>query len=154
MRFRLIWVGKTRNENLRSLVDDYLGRLTRFVRCDVSEVRESTLADQARRVEEESKRIGNALASDTFIVLLDVGGNQRWSSIELAEEIKSWQTRSLKEISFVVGGHLGVNDALRTRAHVRWSLSPLTLTHEMVRILLVEQLYRGFTIIHGLPYQK
>lgn len=151
---RLIWVGRTRNEHLRALVEEYLKRLGRFARWEVVEVRESAAADERAVLEEESKRVAGALASDTFVVLLDVAGAVSWSSEELAAQIERWQSRSLKEVAFVVGGHLGVADELRARASVRWSLSPLTLTHEMARVLLVEQLYRAYTITRGLPYQK
>ena len=154
MRLRLIFVGKTRNAHLRALVEEYVKRLSRFARCEVVELREGTAADERAVVEEESKRIAGALASDTFVVLLDVAGDERWSSEGLAAQIERWQSRSLKEVAFVVGGHLGVADEIRRRAAVRWSLSPLTLTHEMARVLLVEQLYRAYTITRGLPYQK
>ncbi len=73
---------------------------------------------------------------------------------ELAAQIEAWQGRSVREAAFVVGGHLGVSEEVRRRADVRWSLSRLTLTHEMARVVLVEQLYRAYTITRGLPYQK
>ena len=153
MRVRLIWVGKTRNEYLRALVDDYLQRLRRFTRCEVTEVREGRNDDPRACLEEEGKRITASLASEALTVLLDVEGRQ-WSSPELAAEIEGWQGRSLKEVAFVVGGHHGVSDEVRARARLRWSLSRLTLTHEMARVLLVEQLYRAHTILRGMPYQK
>ena len=153
MRMRLIWVGKTRNEHMRALADDYLRRLGRFVRCEVVELRESSSADERVCLEEEGKRITGALASDALTVLLDVAGEQR-SSPELAAEIERWQTRGTKEVIFVVGGHLGVSPEVKRRADSRWSLSRLTLTHEMARVVLVEQLYRAYTILRGLPYQK
>jgi 23S rRNA (pseudouridine1915-N3)-methyltransferase len=154
MRLRLIWVGKTRNEHLRALVDDYLKRLSRFARCEVVELRESAAADERACLEEEGKRITGALASDALTVLLDVSGPTRWGSEELAARVEEWQTQSVREVTFVVGGHLGVSDEVRARARLRWSLSPLTLTHEMARVLLVEQLYRAYTIVRGVPYQK
>jgi 23S rRNA (pseudouridine1915-N3)-methyltransferase len=153
MRLRLVWLGKTRNEHVRALVDDYLGRLTRFVRCEVTELRESANKDERTVLTEESRRISDALRPDALLVLLDVEGRQ-WSSLELAVELERWQTRGLKEVAFVVGGHMGVTPELKARASVRWSLSRLTLTHEMARVLLVEQLYRAYTITRGLPYQK
>jgi 23S rRNA (pseudouridine1915-N3)-methyltransferase len=154
MRLRLIWVGKTRNEHLRALAEDYLKRLSRFARCEVVELRESGAADERACVEEEGKRIAGALASDALTVLLDVSGPTRWGSEELAARIEEWQTRSVREVTFAVGGHLGVSDEVRARAQLRWSLSPLTLTHEMARVVLVEQLYRAYTIVRGVPYQK
>jgi 23S rRNA (pseudouridine1915-N3)-methyltransferase len=153
MRLRLIWVGKTRNEHLRALVADYLKRLSRFARCEVVELRESGSADERAVLEEEGKRIMGVLASDALTVLLEVGGKS-WDSPGLAREIERWQERAVKEVAFVVGGHLGVSEEVKRRADVRWSLSPLTLTHEMARVLLVEQLYRAYTITRGLPYQK
>ena len=153
MRLRLIWVGKTKSEPLRSLVDDYLRRLSRFARCEVTELREGAGADDRAVLAEEGKRIADAVAAGSFVVLLDVEGRQ-WSSPELAAELERWQNEGRKEVAFVVGGHLGVSEEVRARADVRWSLSRLTLTHEMARVVLAEQLYRGFTILRGLPYQK
>ncbi len=154
MRLRLIWIGKTRNEHLRALVEDYLKRLARFARAEVVELRESGSTDERICLDEEGKRIIGVLASDALTVLLDVEGATAWSSPELAARLDEWQTRSLKEVAFVVGGHLGVSTEVRKRADVRWSLSPLTLTHEIARVVLVEQLYRAYTIQRGLPYQK
>jgi 23S rRNA (pseudouridine1915-N3)-methyltransferase len=153
MFLRLIWVGKTKNEHLRALADDYLGRLKRFVRVEVTEIRESARRTEREGIEEESQRIKGAFRSDAFIVLLDVEGRE-WNSRELAGEIEKWQTNGRKEVAFVIGGHNGVNKEVTSRADIRWSLSRLTLTHEMARVLLAEQLYRAYTIIHGLPYQK
>ena len=154
MRLSLIWVGKTKNEHVRALVGDYLQRLGRFVRCEVAELRESAGGDERGVIEEESKRIAGALRADAVTVLLDVEGRREWSSPELAAQVERWQLEGKKEIAFVIGGHLGVTAELKAKADVRWSLSRLTLTHEMARVVLVEQLYRAYTIMHGLPYQK
>ena len=150
---RFIWVGKTRDEHLRALVDEYLKRLKRFARCEVTEVRESGARKLEAGIEDEGRRILGGLHSDALVVLLDLEGRE-WSSHELAVQIEKWQTESAKEVAFVIGGHWGVSRELYERAKVRWSLSRLTLTHEMARVLLVEQIYRAYTIMHGLPYQK
>ena len=156
MRFRFIWVGKTRNEHLRALLEDYLKRLSRFARWEAVELRECSgggAGDPRVCLEEEGKRIMGALASDALTVLLDVEGRQ-WGSTELASEIESWQTQGRREVALILGGHFGVSEEVKRRAEVRWSLSRLTLTHEMARVVLAEQLYRAYTIIRGLPYQK
>ncbi len=153
MHLRLIWVGKTKNEHLRALVDDYLGRLRHFVRCEVTELRESAARTDREGIEDEGRRIIGGLRGDAFVVLLDVEGRE-WSSTGLAGEIEKWQSGSRKEVVFVIGGHNGVSKRVTERANFRWSLSKLTLTHEMARIVLAEQLYRAYTIIHGMPYQK
>ncbi|HKR02369.1 MAG TPA: 23S rRNA (pseudouridine(1915)-N(3))-methyltransferase RlmH [Pyrinomonadaceae bacterium] len=153
MLLRLIWVGKTRNEHLRALVDDYLGRLNRFTRCEVTELRESSARTEREGIEDEGKRIIGALHQGALVVLLDIEGRQ-WDSIGLADEVEKWQTGGKKEVAFIIGGHGGVSQGVRERADLRWSLSRLTLTHEMARVVMVEQLYRAYTIIHRLPYQK
>ena len=153
MRLRFVWIGRTRNEHVRALVTDYMGRLARFVRCEVTELRESAGRDERAILTEEGKHITDALRADAYVVLLDIEGRV-WSSPELAAELERWQTRGLKEVAFIVGGHLGVASELKARADARWSLSRLTLTHELARVLLVEQLYRAYTITRGLPYQK
>jgi 23S rRNA (pseudouridine1915-N3)-methyltransferase len=86
-------------------------------------------------------------------VLLDPEGTE-WTSQELAAQVRSWEGKGIKEVAFVIGGPNGLADDFKSRADKRWSLSRLTLTHEMARVLLFEQLYRAYTIIHGLPYQK
>lgn len=153
MRVRLIWIGKTRDAHLRALVDEYLKRLERFTRCEVSELKESAGRTGRAGIEDEGRRIKGALHSDAVTVLLDVEGRE-WSSPQLAAEVEKWQVGGTKEVAFIIGGAEGVSGEVAARADLRWSLSRLTLTHEMARVLLVEQLYRAYTIIHGLPYQK
>jgi 23S rRNA (pseudouridine1915-N3)-methyltransferase len=153
MRLRLLWVGKTRDEHVRALVEEYLTRLKRFARCEVTELERSSARGEHEGIEDESGRILSALRKDALTILLDVEGRE-WSSEALAAEVEKWQIKGTKEVTFVIGGHRGVSAEVEKRADLRWSLSRLTLTHEMARIVLVEQLYRAYTIIHGLPYHK
>jgi 23S rRNA (pseudouridine1915-N3)-methyltransferase len=153
MRLRVIWTGKTRDARLRALIDDYLKRLSHFARCEISEFRESAAAEGKTGIDRDSKRISDGLREGAINVLLDPAGTQ-WSSEQLAKVIQSWQDGGTKEVAFIVGGPNGVSAELSARANKRWSLSRLTLTHEMSRVVLLEQLYRAYTIIHGLPYQK
>jgi len=152
MRIRFIWPGKTKDEHLRALVAEYLKRLTRFVRCEVIETRETAGADKSSVVK-ESLRILEAISAGSVVVLLDVEGRE-WNSPELADEVRRWENDSVKEVSFVIGGPRGVSPAVAGRAQKRWRLSRLTLTHEMARAVAVEQLYRAYTINRGMPYQK
>ena len=153
MRLRVIWTGKTRDAHLRALIDDYLERLSHFARCEISELRESSGSEKKLGIDKDSKRISDGLRQGAVSVLLDPKGVE-WSSEQLAKEIERWQDSGTKEVTFIVGGPNGVSAALAARASKRWSLSRLTLTHEMTRVVLLEQLYRAYTIIHGLPYQK
>lgn len=150
MKFRFVWIGKTKEKNWRALQDEYLHRLSYFVKFDVAEIRES----QAHETKEtEGKRILENLNQSTFVCLLDVKGKEI-SSHQLAEKIENWQNKSVKEIAFVICGQDGASGAVVEKADYSLSLSRLTLTHEMARVVLIEQLYRAYTIIKGFPYQK
>jgi len=152
MRFRIIWTGKTRDARLRALIDDYAERLSHFVRCEVTEVRELGRSDKTG-IGKETKRISDALRPASVTVLLDADGTE-WTSQQLAAQVQRWEGSGIKEVAFVIGGPNGLADEFKSCVDKRWSLSRLTLTHEMTRVLLFEQLYRAYTIIHGLPYQK
>jgi 23S rRNA (pseudouridine1915-N3)-methyltransferase len=153
MRLRVIWTGKTRDAHLRALIDDYLKRLSHFARCEISEFRESAASGEKTGIDKDSKRISDGLREGAINVLLDPEGTE-WSSEQLAQLMQRWQDSGTKEVAFIVGGPNGVSAELSARASQRWSLSRLTLTHEISRVVLLEQLYRAYTIIHGLPYQK
>ncbi|MFN2493016.1 MAG: 23S rRNA (pseudouridine(1915)-N(3))-methyltransferase RlmH [Pyrinomonadaceae bacterium] len=153
MKLRLVWTGKTRDAHLRALAEDYLKRLSHFTKCQVSELRESPGSHKTVGIDKDSKRISDGLPVGGMSVLLDPGGIE-WTSQQLARELQDWQEKGTKEVTFIVGGPNGVSKDLSAKANKRWSLSRLTLTHEMSRVVLLEQLYRAYTIIHGLPYQK
>ncbi|HEX3100569.1 MAG TPA: 23S rRNA (pseudouridine(1915)-N(3))-methyltransferase RlmH [Pyrinomonadaceae bacterium] len=150
MKFRFIWVGKTRNKNYLALQDEYLQRLSHFVKCETVEIRDSA-PHEGKEI--EGKRILEKLNQTPFVCLLDVTG-RGLSSPELAKEIEKWQNAGTKEISFVIGGADGIAPEVAASASVVLSLSFLTFTHEMARVVMLEQLYRAFTIIKGFPYQK
>ncbi|MGI8467616.1 MAG: 23S rRNA (pseudouridine(1915)-N(3))-methyltransferase RlmH [Pyrinomonadaceae bacterium] len=150
MRFRFVWIGKTRDKNWRALQEEYLQRLSHFVKFEIAELRESAAREGVRS---ESKRILENVNQTSFVCLLDVRGKQIGSP-ELAQIVEMWQNRGFKEIAFVIGGQNGVSAEVVERAGYSLSLSSLTLTHEMTRVVLIEQLYRAFTIIKGFPYQK
>ena len=152
MKIRFIWPGKTRDEHLRALIDEYLKRLQRFVRCEVVETREVAGSDPAH-VEKESRRVLEAIPAGSLMILLDVRGSE-WSSQELARELLRCENESVKEVAIVIGGQDGIASEVSARANKRWLLSRLTLTHELARVLAVEQIYRAYTINRGLPYQK
>ena len=150
MKFRFVWVGKTKDKNWKALQDDYLKRLSHFVKCEIIEVRDSAAHEGP---EIEGKRILEALNPKTLAVLLDAGG-KAVSSHQLADLIEKWQVAGTKEVAFIIGGAYGVSEEIRGNADHMLSLSFLTFTHEMARVVLLEQLYRGYSIIKGFPYQK
>ena len=150
MKFRFVWVGKTRNKNYLALQDEYLQRLSHFVKCETVEIRDSA-SHEGKEI--EGKRILEKLNQTPFVCLLDVTG-RKISSPELAKEIEKWQNAGTKEISFVIGGADGISREVAETAHTVLSLSVRTFPHEMARVVMLEQLYRAFTIIKGFPYQK
>lgn len=152
MRLRIIWTGKTRDARLRALIDDYVVRLEHFVRFEITELRETGRMDKSG-IDKDSQRISDALRPGALTVVLDPDGTQLTSQA-VAKHVERWESSGVKEVAFVIGGPMGMSKELLNRADQRWSLSSLTLTHEMARMLLLEQLYRAYTIIRGLPYQK
>jgi 23S rRNA (pseudouridine1915-N3)-methyltransferase len=150
MKFRFVWVGKTKDKNWKALQDGYLKRLSHFVKCEITEIRDSAPHEGP---EIEGKRILESLNPKTFAVLLDVGG-KGLSSQQLAATIEKWQLNGMKDVSFIIGGAEGVSEEIRGKADYLLSLSFLTFTHDMARVVLLEQLYRGYSIIKGFPYQK
>ena len=150
MKFRFVWVGKTKDKNWKALQDGYLKRLSHFVKCEITEIRDSAPHEGP---EIEGKRILESLNQKTFAVLLDVGG-KGLSSQQLAGTIEKWQLNGMKDVSFIIGGADGVSEEIRGKADYLLSLSFLTFTHDMARVVLLEQLYRGYSIIKGFPYQK
>lgn len=150
MKFKFVWIGKTRDRQWKALQDQYLKRLSHFVKCEISELKESS---PPGRPDIEGERILEIVNQKTFVVLLDVTGDAM-SSQDLAGKVEGWQNRGLKEITFVVGGANGVSREVAEKADIGLSLSFLTFTHEMARVVLLEQLYRAYTIIKGFPYQK
>ena len=150
MKFRFIWVGKTKDRNYLALQNEYLQRLSHFIKCDTVEIKDSAAHETP---EVDGKRILEKVNHSSFVCLLDVT-DRGLSSHGLAKEIEKWQSTGVKEVVFVIGGADGVSRAVAERADIRLSLSFLTFTHEMARVIMLEQLYRAFSIIKGYPYQK
>ena len=150
MKFKFIWVGRTKDQNYLALQKEYLQRLSHFVRCEVVEVKDPAPHETK---EVDGKRILEKVNQSSFVCLLDVAG-RAISSQEMAKNVEKWQNSGYKEVTFVIGGADGVSSEVAQRADHRLSLSFLTFTHEMARVILLEQLYRAYTIIKGFPYQK
>ena len=150
MIFRFIWIGKTRDKRWLALQEEYLQRLSHFVRTEIVEIRDPSGKDGK---ESEGKLILDKVNQSSLVCLLDVKGDSI-SSQKFAATIEKWQNRGTKEVAFIIGGADGVSAAVAERADVMLSLSFMTFTHEMARVVMLEQIYRAFTIIKGFPYQK
>jgi 23S rRNA (pseudouridine1915-N3)-methyltransferase len=145
-------VGKLR-PYYREAADDYAGRLKRYVTLHEREVREASRAPTpAAQLADEAKRLEAKIpAGSTLIALTRDGAG--WSSRDLAAQLGRWLMAS-RPVALVIGGSNGLDASVLARAHSRWSLGPLTLPHELARVVVLEQLYRALTILRGEPYHK
>ena len=139
MKLRVVWVGKTRNPQITKLCDDYAARIKHFVPLEIAEVKE--------------QKILSVLDASDRIVVLDPNGKS-WTSEQLAKFVEQHMTSDPHRLTFVIGDYAGLSSEVKNRAAIQWSLSPLTFTHELARVLLLEQLYRALSIIHKFPYSK
>jgi len=145
-------VGKLRPA-YREACDDYLRRLGRRAKVHEVEVREAARAPtRAVQQAEEADRLRGRLPPRARVVALAREGAP-WSSAELARLVERWETEA-RPLAFLIGGSTGLDPGLVAGADARWSLGPLTLPHELARIVVAEQLYRAGTILRGEPYHK
>lgn len=151
MLIRVVWVGRTRAGPAAEWIEEYLRRISRFCPIEITEVKDASGRGRGRAAR-ETKSLLDRLPSRGLIVALDEAGKQM-TSPELARFLeRSLATRP--ELAFVLGGPEGLGAGLLGAAGATLSLSRLTLTHEMARVVLLEQLYRAFTILKGSPYHR
>ena len=154
----ILAIGKNKDKSMESIEAEYLKRLSAFSQVRVTEVKDESNAHSEREAEaalikeREGKRALEKIKENDFVILLDLHGKE-WTSEEFAAQLDTWQ-QSGRNTVFVIAGSLGPSPALTARADVRWKLSDLTFTHLMTRMLVLEQIYRGFTIIHHRSYHK
>ncbi len=156
VRLRFVWIGKTRSRDLLHLEDRYLRRLKRFFPVERSTVPELKKKDPRQRksqMSREAELINSKMSPGTFLIVLDETGEQM-TSRQLSRFLSDQVTRGISDLTFLVGGHLGIPEAVRTRANQTLSLSKMTLPHELARLVLLEQTYRAATILTGMPYHK
>lgn len=139
MRYRVVAVGRVKDAALRAACDEYLGRLRRYAKVEEQEVK-----DEAR--------VLGAIPDGSRLVALSRRG-EGWSSTALAEQTARWELEA-RDVIFAIGGADALPAAVLTRAERVWSLSPLTLPHELARVIVYEQLYRAHTIRRGEPYHR
>jgi 23S rRNA (pseudouridine1915-N3)-methyltransferase len=139
MKLRVIWVGKTKNPHVARLCEDYAERIKHFLPLEIADVKEAKLIA--------------ALDASDRVVVLDPKGTP-WTSDQFAKFVQKHMTSDPRRLTFVIGDYGGLPPNIKKRADVHWSLSPLTFTHDLTRVLLLEQIYRALSIIHNFPYAK
>lgn len=151
MKIRVLWVGKTHEEWVRRGIEEYAGRLRRYVPLEISEVKEEKGAQLEAGRFAECARLIKSVPKNARLVLLDERGEEL-TSPQLAAFLGMERDCGTAELVFAIGGSYGFAEDFRARAARTLALSRLTFTHQMVRPFLLEQLYRGFTILNNEPY--
>ena len=144
MKIAIVAVGKVKERAMRSVLDDYLGRIRRYAKLDEIELKDMAAAQLVERFERRIDPDGRTIA-------LEVEG-KAWSSDELAAQVGDCELYSVPTLTFLIGGSYGLPPAISRAATARFSLGRITLPHRLARVVLAEQIYRAFTILRGEPY--
>jgi 23S rRNA (pseudouridine1915-N3)-methyltransferase len=159
LQIKILAVGKIKEKYLQAGIEEYRKRLGAYVRLEIREVQDEPCPEKASAAEgdkirqKEGVRLLNALTAQDYVVLLDIGG-RNISSPELAGLLAERALTGRSSIVFVLGGSLGVAPEVRQRADFRWSFSRLTFPHQLIRLVLLEQIYRACKINKNEPYHK
>lgn len=157
MKITIACVGKLKEKYLTAGVEEYAKRLQPFCKLEITSISEEKMpqdpsdAEKEQVLAKETERLLKLIPEHSYVFLLDLQG-QKLTSPGLAAKMDGLALRGESHLTFVIGGAFGYTDELRRRADFRWSFSKLTFTHQMIRLLLVEQIYRAFKISHGEKY--
>lgn len=156
MQINLLCIGKTDDKEITSLINYYLKRLPKHWNFEITEIPDvknarNLSADLLKK--EEAKLFMNYIDRTDFVLILDEKGKQ-FTSREFSHKIDTWMNSSVKKVHLLVGGAYGFSDDIYTRANEKISLSKMTFTHQMIRLFIVEQLYRADQILQGKPYHN
>jgi 23S rRNA (pseudouridine1915-N3)-methyltransferase len=151
VRIKVAWIGKTKEPAIPSLTDEYLKRISRYVPVEGIALRdEAALLEMCGRAS-SGKRQKSTSNGKVTLVLMDARGKEL-SSEQFAEFLRNYQDRNPLPLVFAIGGANGFSDATMSAAQLTLSLGKMTLPHELARVVLLEQIYRAFTILQGHPY--
>ena len=159
MKIKLVTVGKLKEKYLKDGISEYTKRLNRFTKFDIIELPDEKTLDKASYLEnqqildKEGTRILSKLADKEFVIVLAIEG-QQFPSEKFSKILSDITIRGISDITFVIGGSLGLSTAVKKRANLLMSFGKLTLPHQLMRLVLVEQIYRAFMIQQGSPYHK
>ncbi len=154
MKIKLIAIGKTDQEALNALIDVYQKRLKHYISFDIeiiADVKNAKSLSQQQLKEKEGQLILSKIQSGDVVVLLDEHGIQ-FRSVEFSNYLQKKMNAATKQLVFVIGGAYGFSDEVYQAASEKISLSKMTFSHQMIRLFIVEQLYRSFTILKNEPY--
>ena len=153
MKITLLLLGKTSSAAVKNICDDYRKRINHYVKMEEVVIENASLkiTERQKLKEKEGELLLKKIAATDFVILLDDKGKEI-TSLQFAQHLESIFNQSMKNIFFVVGGAYGFSEAVYKRANAKISLSKMTFSHQIVRAIFMEQLYRAFTIMHNEPY--
>ena len=159
MKITILTVGKIKEKYLKDAIDEYSKRLSKYCKLEVIEVPDEKTPDNASEVVEdmirakEAERLLKHIKDDAFVITLEINGKQL-SSEELADKIEKLGVQGVSHIIFIIGGSIGLGNEVLNRSNFALSFSKMTFPHQLMRVILLEQIYRSYRIINGEPYHK
>ena len=159
MKITVITVGKIKEKYLKDAIAEYSKRLSKYCKLEIVEVADEKTPDNASEVVEdairakEAERILKYVKDDTFVITLEINGKQL-SSEELADKIEKLGVQGTSHIIFIIGGSIGLGQEVLQKSNYALSFSKMTFPHQLMRVVLLEQIYRSYRIINGEPYHK
>lgn len=159
MKITVVCVGKIKEKYFTMAIDEYSKRLSRYCKLNIVELPDEKTPDNASEAEEqqikkkEGERILSNIKDQAYVIALAIQGKML-DSVELAKKLESLGTYGDSQIVFVIGGSLGLSEEVLARANMKLSFSPMTFPHQLMRVVLLEQVYRAYRINCGEPYHK
>ena len=159
MNIQIICIGKLKEKYWTDAIAEYSKRLSRYCTLEIIELKEARLPDKASAADEENvkleegRAILKAIKDGTYVITLEILGKQL-TSPELADKIQTLSIEGKSNVAFIIGGSLGLSAEVSKRADYKLSFSKMTFPHQMMRVILLEQIYRGFKIIKNEAYHK
>lgn len=159
MKITIITVGKIKEKYLKDAIAEYTKRLSKYCKLEIIEVADEKTPDNASEVVEdairakEAERILKYVKEDAFVITLEIGGKML-SSEELADKIDKLGIQGTSHIIFIIGGSIGLGKEVLAKSNYALSFSKMTFPHQLMRVILLEQIYRSYRIINGEPYHK
>ena len=159
MKIKIVTVGKLKEKYLKDGIAEYSKRISRFAKLEMIELADEKIPDKASEIENqkiletEGARILSKIGERDFVLVLAIEG-KTFSSEEFSKQLEEASIKGYSTLTFIIGGSLGLAPSVKNRANLSVSFGRLTLPHQLMRLVLVEQIYRAFTIQQGFPYHK
>lgn len=151
--YKIVCIGKIKENYLVDGIKEYKKRIEGFQKIDIVELKEYNQSEIQRNIENEGKEILEKISKDEYVITLEIEG-KKLDSVELSKFLDELPTYGKSKITFVIGGSNGLSDSVKQRSNYRLSFSNMTFPHQLMRLILLEQIYRAQTIINHKEYHK